>query len=384
MGALLYPSGSTSSAMRVRSGVIPAGVVSSNGPLRVVPGGGLSINIVPGRAIIQGASSDLQGQYLVSNDANVNHPLAAAHATLPRIDVVYTLVTDTSFSGGSDDTVSGVTTGTPSASPTAPTPPTGAFVLAHVAVPAAATVTNSGDITDKRVYTVSSGAVLPVLSSARPTNAYDGQEIYETDTGARKLWNTTEWRGYRMGTTCTNATRPAAPKVGDSIMETDTGREYVRTTIAAVNYWVPRPGSIVAVLHQTTSQSLTNGVAAFMLWQTVLLDLWGGLNVGTPSRYSPNVPGWYELAGGASFLANGTGTRSVGWAKNGTTENATAVAVTPLSAVSTITVARPHVIYLNGTSDYVEMTVTQSSGGSLSTNATTTQRSVMTVKYLGS
>lgn len=70
--------------------------------------------------------------------------IAAAHATLPRIDVVYV---------GSVNNTLNVVTGTPNASPTVPALPTPALqtALAHVAVAATVTTITSGDITDVRV-----------------------------------------------------------------------------------------------------------------------------------------------------------------------------------------------------------------------------------------
>lgn len=96
--------------------------------------------------------------------------LAAAHASLPRIDLVYlrasTLLTDydmvwTSVNGVTaqallpktllDYFTIGVVQGTPNASPVAPSPAlTTDLVLAQVTVPAAATTLNSGNITDVR------------------------------------------------------------------------------------------------------------------------------------------------------------------------------------------------------------------------------------------
>lgn len=113
-----------------------------------------SVNVGPGSGIIARSG---QSAYPFFSAATVNVPLDAAHATLPRIDVVYAAVIDGVQGDAATTLRFGVTTGTPAASPTVPAIPStgGAFMaLANIAVPSIATRSpnqvQSGDITDRR------------------------------------------------------------------------------------------------------------------------------------------------------------------------------------------------------------------------------------------
>ncbi len=111
----------------------------------------MSVDVAAGRAFILGDSSAFQGTYHVENDATVNLAIAAADPTDPRKDLVVAQVRDdTEDSGGNDDWVLAVVQGTAAPSPTEPTVPDTAIVLALVDVAAAATSITNGVITDRR------------------------------------------------------------------------------------------------------------------------------------------------------------------------------------------------------------------------------------------
>lgn len=104
-------------------------------PLQVTPStpNSLVLQVASGRAVAFGHVRKVKAGTVT---------LSAAHATLNRIDLVVVSLT------GSLDKK----TGTPGASPVAPTADPGTVVLAQVLVAATATTIGSGQITDRRVY----------------------------------------------------------------------------------------------------------------------------------------------------------------------------------------------------------------------------------------
>lgn len=137
------------------SSLVPnAGGVSQPGDLAVTQTGTPSMAVVVGigRAWVPGTNTanpggfnyNSQGQYFAFNDANVTLSLANSDPTNPRIDLVCLTINDSFYSGSTNNAVLQVITGTPAASPVAPTAPANSLSLATVSVAANATsVTNS-------------------------------------------------------------------------------------------------------------------------------------------------------------------------------------------------------------------------------------------------
>lgn len=95
-----------------------------------------------------------QGVYYCYNDnasGQVSLTVAASNATNPRIDVVIAQVEDASYSGSNNDWKLAVVTGTAAASPTVPSLPANALVLAYLWIPASSTSVTAGNILDLRV-----------------------------------------------------------------------------------------------------------------------------------------------------------------------------------------------------------------------------------------
>lgn len=111
----------------------------------------MSVDVAAGRAVIDGTENLYQGVYHVDNQATVNLTVAASDPSNPRIDLVVAKVEDSEYSGVTDAWSLAVVTGTPAASPTAPSAPANSLVLAELSVAAAATSITNADITDKRV-----------------------------------------------------------------------------------------------------------------------------------------------------------------------------------------------------------------------------------------
>lgn len=124
-----------------------------------------SIRVSAGRCFIKGDDAVArQGVYHQVNDASEMVPLAAAHATLARIDRVSVQVVDGGVFGGSSQRYFVVTTGTPAASPVAPgLPPTAMPVANVLSAAGAAGVVVPADISDARPGS-SGGAIFPLYS----------------------------------------------------------------------------------------------------------------------------------------------------------------------------------------------------------------------------
>jgi len=141
---------STATFLRARGGVHP----TLGGEFAITQTGSPSMGVLveSGVASVPGTEGGTQGNYFVCNDAQVTLSVTAAHATLPRIDIVVVNVRDSFYSGASNDSQLQVVAGTPASSPVAPTAPFNSITLAQIAVAAAATSITNANITDQRFY----------------------------------------------------------------------------------------------------------------------------------------------------------------------------------------------------------------------------------------
>lgn len=119
-----------------------------------------------------------QGAYCFYNDGTVTLDIATADPSNPRIDIICASVEDAQYQGPNNQPVLQVVTGTPAATPSAPSAPATSVVLAQISVPAGATSITSGDITDERptpvsmvqppygvFYNPSSGVTIPTATA---------------------------------------------------------------------------------------------------------------------------------------------------------------------------------------------------------------------------
>lgn len=142
----------------------------------------MAVIVKSGQAFVPGTEGSKQGCYGVQNDADVTLSIAAAHATLNRIDIVCFKVQDTAYSGVTNSSSLVVVTGTPASSPVAPSAPANSITLSQVAVAAAVTSIVNANITDKRTWLAA--GMIPATSATRPGAGLvtPGQVIFETDT----------------------------------------------------------------------------------------------------------------------------------------------------------------------------------------------------------
>jgi hypothetical protein len=197
-GLLGVPAAAVSPAVQILTAGGGHGVVSA-GDLAVTQNGtpNMSVNVAAGRAFIRGTetASLNQGVYSFFNDGAVNLAVAAADPTNPRRDLVIAQVRDSNYSGGVNDARLTVVTGTPAASPSDPTPPANALVLARIAVAAGATSVVTANITDLRTRATGLGGVQVCTSTTRPSGASlsVGNKIFETDTMQELTWMGASW-----------------------------------------------------------------------------------------------------------------------------------------------------------------------------------------------
>lgn len=189
-----------------RGGVNPM----AGGVMAVTQTGSPSMGVIVASGIvyIPGTEGSVQGTYAATNDANVTLSISAAHATLPRIDIVVAKVEDEFYSGVTNAWSLVVVTGTANVSPTVPTAPANSVTLGQVAVAANATSITNANITDKRPFFTASGGIIPCTSSTKPAlnTISEGQGIYLTDTGDLQFKQSGAYATRSVNTTFTSYT----------------------------------------------------------------------------------------------------------------------------------------------------------------------------------
>jgi hypothetical protein len=187
-----------------------SGIYVSNAPL-TVRGGALSIdsfaaslsgttvNIGPGRGVVQGVTTSTQGAYPFYSTTTLTQALNAASAQ-DRIDLIYWRLQDNEVdSSGATQVIPVYLPGTPSGSPVAPTIPGGqaGFNICTVLVPH----TGSPALTQAGVmpYTAAAGAIVPALSVGQPGSPETGQVRWRADRaptvqpGPLEIWDGSAW-----------------------------------------------------------------------------------------------------------------------------------------------------------------------------------------------
>lgn len=181
----------------------------------------------------------------------------------------------------------------------------------------------------------------------------------------------------------TSTTRPAVT-AGALLFETDTNRFMSGIVVATVGYWVPMPGTLVFAVKQTVAQSLADGVYTPLTFNSVDYDPFSLWVSGSNTQFKPKFPGWFEMTGAMSATSNTTNYRGSFWWRTGSAQSASGSNQTGTAGIGTANVARPWPIYLNGTTDYVELTAIQTSGAALNTSAATVRfEPSMAARYLG-
>lgn len=174
----------------------------------------MTVRVAAGWGVIVGNYQPNMGVYNFYNDGTTVLPIAIADPLNPRIDRIVVTINDSYYTGVLDDVTFQVIAGTPSNTPVAPATPTNSISLATVAVGAAVTQINSGNITDTRVVATtqlpigditevqgSTGITVTNGTGPIPSVAIDGTVV--TLTGSQALTNKT-YSGTNFTQTGTN------------------------------------------------------------------------------------------------------------------------------------------------------------------------------------
>ncbi|MFW3477293.1 hypothetical protein [Streptomyces microflavus] len=160
----------------------------------VLPGsGGLAVSLV-GSAITVGSGAAWvyrsgQGVYGASLNSGATATLTAAHATLPRVDLVYLRVWDNSVDASGMNKADAVyLAGTASGSPVAPTPAGTQIYLPLATISVPASGGGSPSVNNNVAKTVAPGGILP---DAAAPGYYVGQ--YRDNGSVLERYNGTVW-----------------------------------------------------------------------------------------------------------------------------------------------------------------------------------------------
>lgn len=226
--------GTTDTAMRhiLAAQWASTGVVSG---LAVKGGTTLAYTVAAGVAVCSKGASD--GKTLAWFEGGSTTTVAANSSGNPRIDCVWITSHDLT-QGDSDNLVTlGVTQGTPAATPTAPTIPTYATLLAQMRMPAGATTTANATQAASIGYAIPYGASLGVLHSYVST--YDGisdtSATWYTDDSARLYLPTDRLLEFRYAR-CMSSVNSG--NLGSILVKMYLdGSPFVQTEILATAYW---------------------------------------------------------------------------------------------------------------------------------------------------
>jgi hypothetical protein len=158
------------------------------------------------------------------------------------------------------------------------------------------------------------------------------------------------------------------PGMMSFLADSQTWWQYV--TVSGTGFWVPQPGTTVCSMYQaTTGQTMAASTPTVVTLNTVVKNLTLGSADGTTSppapcwlsnQFKPKCPGWYLISGGVGFDPSTTGYRLCYLQKNSLATGA----LVPGSgnelqsgalSYSTSCSVRDVSVYLNGTTDFVEL-----------------------------
>jgi len=118
--------------------------------------------------------------------------------------------------------------------------------------------------------------------------------------------------------------------------------------------------------YQSGAQSIPNAAYTKVSLQTEEFDTASAFDSATNYRFTPLVAGYYLFSGAADINSGASFTSALAVAKNGSVvkEGSFIEGVRPVVSA---------ILYMNGSTDYVEMHVAQNSGGSLNLSASATK-----------
>ena len=155
------------------------GVIGGAG-LAVSAGSGMAVTVQPGSFVVPVTATPGNGGYCSTLAAQATFTVAAADPTNPRIDIVCASVVDNGNNTSYGEVQ--IITGTAAPSPSAPSAPSNSITLAQVAVPAGTSSVSSGNITDSRPFTTTTGGIL--VAAKGNVTGYPGQLAWDRASGS--------------------------------------------------------------------------------------------------------------------------------------------------------------------------------------------------------
>ncbi|MEU8519781.1 hypothetical protein [Streptomyces sp. NPDC048577] len=192
----LAPSG----ALTTASGVIPGSLNGEHlmsGLYVYGEATGMTANVAPGRAVVQGGAQ--AGAYPVVLTDYTPVTFEDGDPLNARVDLVVVRVYDAQFEGTRTEATLEIVKGTPASVPEPPALPEGALLLAQVTVPAGASVGTGGidwptAVYDLRHSTVAVGGILAEAWNRDVPGGYKGQ--YRDTSAQLQRWDDGRWVSY--------------------------------------------------------------------------------------------------------------------------------------------------------------------------------------------
>ena len=231
------------------------------------------------------------------------------------------------------------------------------ITLGNTAVQLGNTITtiNSVTLVTPTINTITSGSGSNLVLQSN--NAVTAVTI-DTSQNATFAGKVIAGTGGNVMASWTTSGRPSSPVTGQMGYNTTYGGLEVYNGSA----WDTITGGPAFSAYMGSSQSISNVTFTKLQLNTVNFDTNSNYN-SSSYRFTPTVAGYYQCSAGVSFTT-ATGIALIDIEKNG---SRTLESTIPLSLSSPVTACVSGIIYLNGSTDYIEVYTYQNSGGSLST-----------------
>jgi hypothetical protein len=118
--------------------------------------------------------------------------------------------------------------------------------------------------------------------------------------------------------------------------------------------------------YSNIGQSLSNNVATKLQFNIEEFDTNNNFDSTTNYRFTPTVAGYYQISGASNCSASAVNTRFLRLYKNGSLYKEFQAAAT--NGINFMTISGSSLVFLNGSTDYVELYIIQNSGTTLTTS----------------
>lgn len=162
----------------------------------------------------------------------------------------------------------------------------------------------------------------------------------------------------------------------------DATADNVNTYYSSISYLESPP---VAMIYQINAQSIPNTTGTPIAFDGSFIDTYNGhSNSVNNTRYTFQVAGIYLITGSGAFSPNVTGVRAASLRTNGTTAvNGSQIILQTVSSVGVNTnVPCSSIMLAVNVNDYIELLVTQTSGGALNTQTGTNNTSTLNICWM--